>query len=92
MIFYLCQVRPWSLRCAIVGPISCGALIPPVLAPRGRCAVTGEVPWRGMAERLGMRPRGDSYTATGEEVARYAVSREDSSKGRARTTSVRVAR
>src|SRR5215218_8349548 len=29
--------------CAIVGLISCGALILPVLAPRGRCAVTGEV-------------------------------------------------
>src|ERR687889_791247 len=31
---------PW---CAIVGLISCGALILPVFAPRGRCAVTGEV-------------------------------------------------
>jgi hypothetical protein len=40
---YLCQVRPRPSCCAIVGPISRGASILPVLAPRGRCAVTGEV-------------------------------------------------
>jgi hypothetical protein len=40
---YLCQFRPRPPCCAIVGLISRGALILPVLAPRGRCAVTGEV-------------------------------------------------
>ena len=58
---YLCWVRPRLPCCAIVGLISRGALILPVLAPRGRCAVRF---WR---------VRGESGSKRAGAVARGAV-------------------
>ena len=53
--------------CAIVGLISCGALILPVLAPRGRCAVTGEV-------SSGSRPTPLFTGVRGKEILRMSAS------------------
>ena len=51
--------------CAIVGLISCGALILPVLAPRERCAVTGEVSSGSRLTPLFTGVRGRGFSEVG---------------------------